>query len=233
MDHYCPWIGGMVSESSFKFFVQFTGSAALYCLVTMIIAAIALAMQVRASAPINGNIIATLVLAAFFFIFTGGMFGVSLESALLNITQVENIDRKTKVRWFAVYLPEGVSLLDLREPSKVTYRTITFDGTRTFAILKTNPGENPWDVGHYTNFQMVMGRTVLQWFNPLQPSPLREDCIYSRYLANTSQLCKRYNIVAPETRLYGQRDRARPELRNHIMNHESIIRYPSVAYLHS
>lgn len=32
MDHFCPWVGGIVSETNYKFFIQFTFYAALYCI---------------------------------------------------------------------------------------------------------------------------------------------------------------------------------------------------------
>jgi len=44
--------------------------------------------------------------------------------------------------------------------------------TRTFAILRTNPGDNPWDLGSYLlNWQAVMGTRVIDWFLPLKRSP--------------------------------------------------------------
>lgn len=43
--------------------------------------------------------------------------------------------------------------------------------TRTFAILKTEPGENPWNVGVWRNWQTVMGTNIFDWFLPVQRSP--------------------------------------------------------------
>lgn len=43
--------------------------------------------------------------------------------------------------------------------------------TRTFAILKTNPGENPWDLGPWRNWQSVMGTNPLDWLLPIRHSP--------------------------------------------------------------
>ena len=42
---------------------------------------------------------------------------------------------------------------------------------RTFAILKTRPGENPWDLGMYKNFKSVMGDRWWDWFLPIRYSP--------------------------------------------------------------
>lgn len=42
---------------------------------------------------------------------------------------------------------------------------------RTFAILRTTAGKNPWDKGLYGNFTSVMGDYVSDWFLPLRYSP--------------------------------------------------------------
>lgn len=39
MDHYCPWVGGAIGENTFKFFIQFTSYAALYCLNILVVMA--------------------------------------------------------------------------------------------------------------------------------------------------------------------------------------------------
>ncbi|KAI1420721.1 DHHC palmitoyltransferase-domain-containing protein [Xylaria sp. FL1777] len=43
--------------------------------------------------------------------------------------------------------------------------------TRTFAILQTEPGENPWDLGPWRNWQSVMGTNPLDWALPIHHSP--------------------------------------------------------------
>ncbi|KAI0458451.1 DHHC palmitoyltransferase-domain-containing protein [Xylaria acuta] len=43
--------------------------------------------------------------------------------------------------------------------------------TRTFAILETTPGENPWDLGPRRNWQSVMGTNLLDWLLPIRHSP--------------------------------------------------------------
>src|SRR5690606_38427217 len=42
---------------------------------------------------------------------------------------------------------------------------------RTFAILRTEPGENPWDLGWRRNWTEVMGYTPLDWLLPIKRSP--------------------------------------------------------------
>ena len=43
MDHYCPWAGGIIAETTHKHFVQFTFYGALYTLYTWLVVAIFLA----------------------------------------------------------------------------------------------------------------------------------------------------------------------------------------------
>ena len=44
--------------------------------------------------------------------------------------------------------------------------------TRTFAILQTPPGTNPWDLGSYlANWKTIMGDRVIDWFLPIKRSP--------------------------------------------------------------
>lgn len=44
--------------------------------------------------------------------------------------------------------------------------------TRTFAILQSNPGEHPWDLGSFLlNWKSVMGDNIIDWFLPIKRSP--------------------------------------------------------------
>ena len=42
---------------------------------------------------------------------------------------------------------------------------------KTFAILHTKPGENPFDLGPYPNFKSVMGDHWYDWLLPIKYSP--------------------------------------------------------------
>jgi len=39
MDHFCPWVGGVVGENSFKFFIQFVAYTASYCTFVLVVMA--------------------------------------------------------------------------------------------------------------------------------------------------------------------------------------------------
>ncbi|KAL8814077.1 MAG: hypothetical protein Q9223_006671 [Gallowayella weberi] len=108
------------------------------------------------------------------------MAGSSLQFVLQNTTTIENLSRRTKVWQLAIYIP-NTSLQNDKPP---LFRTITYgsdpNSTRTFAILHSKPGENPWDIGHIRNFKAVMGEHWYDWILPIKRSPCakhdRLDC---------------------------------------------------------
>ncbi|KAK5046295.1 hypothetical protein LTR84_008438 [Exophiala bonariae] len=260
MDHFCPWVGGIVSETSFKFFIQFTGWGAVYCFSPLVFMAYFFAKRRREEDFINVHWILVLVFGALFFLFNAGMCGSSLQFAFINSTTIENFTRKTKIWYLAVYMPPAVldkynasGRSDLRlisyprpaseqfelltqngakfndsqqsivregwdtqgpSPPSNTYdpqstptfpphpavarntpppsrgnassaaaspprsapHTLSFqkDALRTFAILETDPGANPFDLGNFGNFKQVMGTNFFDWIFPLRPSPLTD-----------------------------------------------------------
>lgn len=42
---------------------------------------------------------------------------------------------------------------------------------RTFAIVTTEPDENPWDLGWRRNWAAVMGHSLVDWLLPIHGSP--------------------------------------------------------------
>ena len=169
MDHFCPWVGGVIGEATFKFFVQFTGYSGLYCLIDMIVMTYFLVDMTSHGIPIDGNVVAVLALSALFGLFSFGMLGLSIPLLLDNQTTVENIDAKSKIRTIAVLIPER---FDLDKLTRV--RTITWPShpPRTYAILHTRKGENPYDIGKWNNVAQVMGNSLWEWFLPITLSPL-------------------------------------------------------------
>lgn len=246
MDHFCPWVGGIVSETSFKYFIQFTGWAAVYCLCTLVFVAYNFAKRQSEVHSLNVHWLLVLIFAALFFVFSAGMCGSSLQFAFLNSTTIENFTRKTKVWYLAVHVPQraldtyhasgrgDLRLITYPRPLEEQFQVLdqhgatlseseqniargetnlsssssaptavppaTYDPqrstptsdpqdpethpavagevaatapeTRTFAILETPPGANPFDLGPFNNLKEVMGYTVLDWLVPLRPSPL-------------------------------------------------------------
>lgn len=109
------------------------------------------------------------------------MTGSSLQFVLINSSTIENLSRKTIVWTLALYMPSPPE-------TPPRFRTITYStqqvpegsnpssdqaagAVRTFAILHTKPGENPFDLGPYQNFKTVMGEHWYDWFLPIRYSP--------------------------------------------------------------
>ena len=42
---------------------------------------------------------------------------------------------------------------------------------RTFAVIRTESGENPFDLGPWRNFKSVMGNNIIEWLLPIRDSP--------------------------------------------------------------
>ncbi|KAL4911696.1 DHHC palmitoyltransferase-domain-containing protein [Aspergillus aurantiobrunneus] len=53
MDHFCPWVGGVVSEKSFKFFIQFVFYTTLLCTFLLIVCAFFTAERRRETGDVN------------------------------------------------------------------------------------------------------------------------------------------------------------------------------------
>ncbi|KAI1276391.1 DHHC palmitoyltransferase-domain-containing protein [Xylaria sp. FL0933] len=203
MDHYCPWAGGMIGENSFKFFVQFTTYATLFCAVVLGATAYALRRRVEQGANPDPFFLAAIVIAAFFGLFAFLMTATSARYIVKNMTNVDILSFRQKVYHLAVRVPRGtrsdrfsVIVYPLRKPEtglsdrKGAIRRSTPNGrepdeqtdtmpansrddlaTRTFAILQTAPGENPWDLGPWRNWKSVMGTNPLDWVLPIRHSP--------------------------------------------------------------
>ncbi|KAK5656508.1 hypothetical protein OQA88_4485 [Cercophora sp. LCS_1] len=192
MDHYCPWVGGIVGETSYKFFVQFTFYTAIYCAIVIVGAAICLRDLIEDGLTTDGFIIAVLAIAGFFGIFTFAMTGTAVHYICVNLTNVDFVKAKTLVHQLAIRVPRGtppgagygvITYPLSRDGASATPPSLERAGTvepvsprdrlaaRTFAIVRTEKGENPWDLGLYRNWKSVMGSNIADWLLPFNPSP--------------------------------------------------------------
>lgn len=104
MDHFCPWVGGVVGERSFKFFVQFNFYSFLLSAFTMSALAFFVAEKKR-NTNVEVHWFVSLGLAGFFTLFTLGMVGNALSMVFRNVTTIENIDVHFRTVLLAVLLP--------------------------------------------------------------------------------------------------------------------------------
>jgi len=191
MDHYCPWVGSIISETSFKFFVQFVSYTAAYCIVCLVACVLCLRDQKATIQPLDGFVIAITALSAFFGLFTFGMSILSLRYIFLNLTNVEDLRQKSTVHQLAIRVPLNIEpgprynliTYPLPEPALSPRSQSSSSGgegrsaqrdslaNRKFAVVKTQVGENPWDLGPYRNWVSVMGTNVFDWLLPIRHSP--------------------------------------------------------------
>ncbi|KAL4808719.1 DHHC palmitoyltransferase-domain-containing protein [Aspergillus unguis] len=124
MDHFCPWVGGVVSEESFKFFIQFVFYTAVFCIFIMVVCAIFTAELKRETNDVNPHWAIGIGLSGFFGLFTFGMTMSSLQLAAFNLTTIENLNRRSVVWTLAIRVPNHV----LKRGSQwaPTFRTITY-----------------------------------------------------------------------------------------------------------
>ncbi|KAI1811948.1 DNA/RNA polymerase [Poronia punctata] len=185
MDHYCPWVGGMIGETSFKFFVQFTTYASLYCALVLGSTAYTLRRQISHGSSPDPYLIAAIAISAFFGLFAFLMTVTSMRYVFLNMTNVEILGFETKSWQLAVRVPRGTRsdkfgvvvypLPNEANDQRYTVPATSRDdlATRTFAVLATEGGaqENPWDLGFWRNWQTVMGTNPFDWLFPIRSSP--------------------------------------------------------------
>jgi len=178
------------SVTAFKFFVQFTFYTAIYCIIVIVAGVICLQSKVRNGDGIDGVVIGALAIAALFGLFTLTMTLTSMRYIFINLTTVDYLKSKNVVHQLAIRVPRGTppgqnyNVITYPLPSStissdVSGQTPTGElcsprdqlATRTFAIVRTEMGENPWDLGYYRNWKSVMGNNLIDWLLPLNESP--------------------------------------------------------------
>jgi palmitoyltransferase len=108
MDHFCPWVGGVVGENSMKFFIQFVGYTSLLTAYVMITLAYFVANHQK-----DPQWCVALGLSAFFLMFTLGMFLNSVYLAAMNVTTVEHMGiGGARQTFIAVVLPPEQQQVD-------------------------------------------------------------------------------------------------------------------------
>jgi palmitoyltransferase len=183
MDHYCPWAGGIVSETTHKFFIQALFYAMLFMVFTLIPTAIFLAERVRVLGDKPPTWIALTALSGVFTIFSGTMFFTTVWNVTINYTTVETVQRGG-VQNIAMHVttssgpaqspPRRSSRQNSNGTPPNVIREFTRDDGRTYIVVQTQPFDHPWDLGNWANFTSVMGKGPLDWFVPLKMSPCVE-----------------------------------------------------------
>lgn len=98
---------------------------------------------------------------------------------LQRIFNPDNTDNNDKSQWAQTFRtvtyplqPVDPSSPQANNPSTIPSTNDAAKVSRTFAILTTQPGENPFDLGDpIENLKQVMGYTLLDWILPFKVSP--------------------------------------------------------------
>jgi len=123
------------------------------------------------------------------------MAGSTIQLALKNVTTIENLDKANRVYHLAVHVktPESYfHTITYRQsgppvtrppltpsdevagpsPANTSLTRPESSSGRSFAILRTNPGDNPWDIGPLANLKSILGDNWYDWLLPFKYSPM-------------------------------------------------------------
>lgn len=127
------------------------------------------------------------------------MTATSWRFIFLNITNIDAL-RKSWVHQLAIRVPNdtrpgnGYGMVTYPLPKYPQGRSTSSDATvdsetprdrlatRTFAVVRTEPDENPWDLGWRRNWTSIMGHNLIDWLLPIHGSPCAiHDSMVSDY----------------------------------------------------
>ncbi|KAJ6442242.1 palmitoyltransferase PFA5 [Purpureocillium lavendulum] len=204
--HFAQAVLLLMFLAAFNFFYQFTLYTTCFCAVCLGAGAYCLRLQSAERPSPDGWTIAVVVLSAFFGFFSFAMLLTSLRFIFTNITNIDVL-KKTQQYFLAVRVPRE-SLRSSPFPT-IVYPLQPWppepppsnpprnpnsgaldehlaardaQAKHVFAILRTEPRENPWDLGYWRNWKTVMGDNVLEWLLPIRHSPCcNHDSMTSDY----------------------------------------------------
>lgn len=166
LDHFCPWAGGVISETNFKFFIQLLFYGSLYTGYTLVVMAYFFTERSRKADSKPAHWVVALALAALFFLFAFGMFMTTFYNLSLNYTTIE-IMQRGRIHHIAIRSKSRTS-----HPKAIA--EISLSPSRTYFVVQTEDTDHPWDTGSLPNIQSVMGHTLWEWLLPLKMSPCTE-----------------------------------------------------------
>lgn len=185
----------LTPSTAFKFFLQFNFYTAVHCIIILTASAICLRSSIKDSV-LDGFVVGAVVLSAFFGLFTFAMTATSARYACVNLTNVDYIKSKTLAHQLAIQVPRGTapgldySVITYPLPKPDSDRSTNQSptppatsepmserdllATRTYAVVKTEKGENPWHLGWYRNWKSIMGNNIFDWALPFNHSPCED-----------------------------------------------------------
>ncbi|XP_014559640.1 hypothetical protein COCVIDRAFT_35151 [Bipolaris victoriae FI3] len=229
MDHYCPWAGGIIGESTHKFFMQFVAYGALYTTFTWIVVAIFLAERNSKMGSRPGTWIGALAVGVLFSVFSFTMSCMTGWNLMINYTSVEGIQRggihniafliSQPSRRSSTTLPPGTP----PSPSGNAYKkrsdrttegerveedwpvltTVTRASKRSYVVMQTKPFEHPWYTTLMQGWKDTMGDGILDWLLPFKQSPCKNRSHRGEFAWGevVYDMARAYEEKHPEARL--------------------------------
>ncbi|RPB05041.1 zf-DHHC-domain-containing protein [Choiromyces venosus 120613-1] len=213
MDHFCPWVGGVVAEPSYKFFYQTVFYGALYCLFIIISIAVIFQQQINDNGDQDARWAACLALACVFGLFSGAMTGSTTQLIYQNVSTIDSLNYKTKVYQLALHDPNAAQTPPPSQQTSAVMPTRVWlpqdpgpgQRQRCFVIVSTQPGDNPWRLAStLENFQEVLGYSFWDWWLPIKRSPLETKKSGEGWYRWNEELLARLKHQAGITQLSGQ-----------------------------
>ena len=198
MDHFCPWVGGVVCENNMKFFIQFAAYGLVW---TSFMVALMIWICVDSKHSVvgtNPQWYAILAFAALFLIMAFGIAVQFIKFSVRNLTTIDDLKLSEGYQYFALQIPLNLS---------TQYRTITYplpsqtntsSPTKRFCVVQTKPGQNPWDLeDDLENLKMLMGHRWYEWLLPITYSPLCNEIIFG---PEVDRLRRQFKLSSPTSR---------------------------------
>jgi palmitoyltransferase len=202
---------------AFNFFTQFCFYTGLFCAVSLSVGAYSFQQHHQDGDPLDGWALATIILACVFGAFTVGMALTSFRFIFANTTNVDMLKRSHTLL-VAVRIPTSTPPSDKypvivyplrgppRRPGSEGQQPNSHHGPisardqqaeRKFAMLRSKPRENPWNLGALENWKSVMGDNFIEWMLPIRHSPCcNHESMESDYKLGPliPKLRKRYGV---------------------------------------
>ncbi|EPS39680.1 hypothetical protein H072_6533 [Dactylellina haptotyla CBS 200.50] len=148
-DHFCPWVGGVVGLTSYKFFVQFVAYGSIFCIYSVICVAVFFQEKVSryGFTDEDGHWVAVLAMGGFFGLFINGMFFANTQMIYWGSTTIENFDRKTK-RYFVARLDPNQEMDAGRRPTTTLNSRNTTRAPQARPFWQRDDGTRDEDAGY-------------------------------------------------------------------------------------
>lgn len=152
-DHFCPWVGGPLGHSRYKFFFQFVTYVAIYCIFMAVTFGVAVSQRRRAirrsedvrHIPANPGLwYACIAISGFFALLMVPFSGFHGRQIAVNKSTIESVETRS------IQVSVAVEIFDDAGHVRTDRTRVTLDA-----------GQNPFDLGWSQNWQQVMGVVLI------------------------------------------------------------------------